>query len=151
MQCLIYVIFTWPRGQNHRCLKWVLGPEWRDVIGKSLIIARALYSLKSDGVSYITHLATCMQKLGFQSIIPTLTYGQNLRPGDKFMHNFNSLCNANDIPCIQYDLDDKVNKFNWSAPLKPATIRSSDIYLGTKLKTMQLHNGIFTWSMSPFN
>ena len=34
-------------------------------------------------------------------------------------------------------------------PLKPGSVESPDMYLGTQLKCMQLYNGTWAWSMSP--
>ena len=35
-------------------------------------------------------------------------------------------------------------------PYKPGSVGSLNMYLGTKLKQMQVHNNIWFWSMSPF-
>ena len=43
----------------------VLGPEFGDDAGKSAIIVRALYKLKSAGASFWAHLAQCMWELGY--------------------------------------------------------------------------------------
>ncbi len=42
----------------------VLGPEFGPDAGKSAIIVRALYGLKSAGAAFHAHLADCMQHLG---------------------------------------------------------------------------------------
>ena len=54
-----------------------------------------------------------------------------------------------DILCIHHDPDDVLNKLNEYVPLKPRSVGSPSMYLGTKLKHMQIHNGIWAWSMSP--
>ena len=41
----------------------VLGPEFGDDAGKSAIIVRALYGLKSAGALFRAHLVQCMQEL----------------------------------------------------------------------------------------
>ena len=41
-----------------------------------------------------------------------------------------------------------MDKLNGYLPLKPGSVGSPDIYLGTKLKQMQLHGGIWMWCMS---
>ena len=40
-------------------------------------------------------------------------------------------------------------KLDGYVPLKPSSVGDPNVYLGTKLKCMQLHNGIWAWSMSP--
>ena len=42
-----------------------------------------------------------------------------------------------------------MNKLNGYVPLKSISVRSPEMYLSTKLKSMQLHNGIWVWSISP--
>jgi hypothetical protein len=44
-----------------------LGPEFGPDAGKSAIIVRALYGLKSAGAAFHAHLADCMQHLGYTS------------------------------------------------------------------------------------
>jgi hypothetical protein len=41
----------------------VLGPEFGDDTGKSALIVRALYGLKSAGAAFRNHLAECMRHL----------------------------------------------------------------------------------------
>jgi hypothetical protein len=45
----------------------VLGPEFGPNAGKSAIIVRTLYGLKSAGAAFHDHLADCMQHLGYKS------------------------------------------------------------------------------------
>ena len=54
-----------------------------------------------------------------------------------------------DILCIHHDLDGVLEKLIGYVPLKPSSVGRADMYLGTKIKYMQLHNGIWDWSMSP--
>ena len=59
------------------------------------------------------------------------------------------LCYEHSILWIHHDPDDVLNKLNWHGPLKPHSFGSPDMYLGTQLKHMQLHNVVCSWSMSP--
>ncbi len=43
----------------------VLGPDFGSDAGKSAIVVRALYGLKSASASFRNHLADCMTHLGF--------------------------------------------------------------------------------------
>ena len=54
-----------------------------------------------------------------------------------------------DIICIQYDPYDLLNKLNGYIPLKHGSVGSPDMYFTAKLKCIQLHDGIWAWSMSP--
>ena len=71
------------------------------------------------------------------------------RPEDRLEYYSFILCYVDDILCIHHDQDDVLNKLNKHTILKPSSVWSPDMYLGTKLKHMQLHNGIWAWSMSP--
>ena len=42
-----------------------------------------------------------------------------------------------------------MNKLNGYVPLKPRSVGSPNMYLGTKINCMKLHNDIWAWSMSP--
>ncbi len=45
----------------------VLGPEFGTDAGKSVIIVRALYGLKSNGAAVRAHLASFMRQMGYTS------------------------------------------------------------------------------------
>ena len=70
-----------------------------------------------------------------------------MKAEDKLEYYSYNLCYMDDILCIYHDPDDELNKLNGYMPLKPGSVGSPYMYLGTKLKHMQLHNG--AWSMSP--
>ena len=44
----------------------VIGPEFGDDAGKSVIIVRALYCVKSAGALFGAHLAQCMRELEYK-------------------------------------------------------------------------------------
>ena len=44
-----------------------LGPEFGKDSGKTALIVRALYGLKAGGAAFRSHLAKCMEVLGYQS------------------------------------------------------------------------------------
>ena len=43
----------------------ILGPEFGPDAGKSALIVRALYGLKSAGAAFPSHLASFMQQMGY--------------------------------------------------------------------------------------
>ena len=71
------------------------------------------------------------------------------RPEDYQEYYSYLLCSLDDILCIHHDPDEVLNKLNHYVPLKPSSVGSPEIYLSTKLKQMQLCNGIWALSMSP--
>ena len=73
------------------------------------------------------------------------------KPEDKLQYYSYILCYVDDILCIHHDPDNVLNKVNGYVPLKPRSVGIANCYLSMKLKHMQLHNGIWPWSMSPSN
>ena len=92
-----------------------------------------------------------MQELDYcpRDADPDLLIKAQYRPEDKLEYYSCMLCYVDYILCIHHDPDDVLNKLNGYVPSKPESVRSPDMYLGTKLKCMQLHNGIWALSMSP--
>ena len=90
----------------------VLGPEFGDGAGKSPIIVRVLYKLKSMGVSFRAHLAECMNALGceFCKTDPDLWWKPDMRPQDKFEYDSNILCYVDNILCVHHNPDDVLNR-----------------------------------------
>ena len=128
---------------NHENIWTVLGPEFGDNAGKSAVIVRTLYGLNSAGASFWAHLAQCMQKLGYHpcDADPDL-WMAHFRSEDKLQYYSYILCYVADILCIHHDPDSVLNKLNGYVSLKPGSVGSPYMYLGTKVNCKQLHNGI---------
>jgi hypothetical protein len=64
----------------------VLGPEFGNDAGKTAIIVRALYGLKSAGAAFCAHLASFMRQMGytFCKADPDLWFKALTRPDDNF-------------------------------------------------------------------
>ena len=146
------VLNAYVMAPNHEKLWTVVGPElWNDA-GKSAIIVRVLSGLKNDGTSFWSHLSQFMWKLGYchcDDVDSDLWMKAEYRPEENLQCYFYILCYVDDILCIPHDPDDVLNKLNGCMLLKPGWVGSPDMYLSIKLKCMQLHNGIWAWSMSP--
>ena len=52
-----------------------LGHEFGEDIGKTAVIVRALYGLKSAGAAFWNHFAKCMESLGYQPCKADSDYG----------------------------------------------------------------------------
>ena len=131
-----------------------LGSEFGKDKGKKAIIVRALYGLKSAGRAFREHLADCMRSLGYKSCLadPDLWYKACTRKGDHGnIESYYSymLVYVDDILCIHEDPDSVLKVLNKYFPLKPDSVGAPDIYLGAKLKLMQLDNGVWAWGISP--
>jgi hypothetical protein len=129
----------------------VLGPEFGIDTGKSAIIVRALYGLKSAGAAFHVHLASFMRQMGYTSYKadPALWYNAETRPADNFRYYAYILCYVDDILCVHHDPMSVLNLINGYMPLKPSLVGDPDIYLGAKLKMTRLENGIWAWGLSP--
>jgi hypothetical protein len=114
----------------------VLGPEFGHDIGKSAIIVRALYRLKSAGAAFQDHLASFMPQMGYKSskADPNLWLIAMTRPEDNMHYYAYILCYVDNILCIHHDPMSVTNEINGSLPMKPSAVGDPDIYLGTKLK-----------------
>jgi hypothetical protein len=125
----------------------VLGPEFGIDAGKSAIIVRVLYGLKSTGAAFCAHLASFMRQIVYTSCKadPDLWYKAETRPADNFRYYAYILCYVDNILCIHHDSMSVLNLINGYMPLKPLLVGNPDIYLGAKLKMTQLDNGIWAW------
>ncbi len=72
----------------------ILGPEFGNDFGKTAIIVRALYGLKSAGAAFCAHLTSFMQQLGYTSCKadPDLWYKAETRPDNNFSYYAYILC-----------------------------------------------------------
>jgi hypothetical protein len=74
---------------------WTIpGPEFEPDAGKSALIVRALYGLKSAGAAFRAHLASFMQRMGYTSCkaSPDLWLKAETRPDDNFKYYPYILC-----------------------------------------------------------
>ena len=129
----------------------ILGPEFGSDAGKTAIIVRALYGLKSAGAAFRAHLASFMRQMGYTSCKadPDLWLKAETRPDDNVRYYAYILCYVDDILCIHHNAMSVLNQINSYLPLKPTSVGDPDIYLGAKLKETQLPNGIYAWGLSP--
>ncbi len=129
----------------------VLGPEFGQDAGKSAIIVRALYGLKSAGAAFGAHLASFMRRMGYTSCKadPDLWLKAETQPDNNFRYYAYILCYVNDILVIHHDAMSILDKINGYMPLKPTSVEDPDIYLGVKLRQTQLANGVWEWGLSP--
>ena len=73
----------------------------------------------------------------------------DFRPEDKLEYYTYIIHSVDDILCIHHEPAGVLNKLNGYVLLKLGSVGSLKTYLCTKLKCMQLHNGIWAWMMSP--
>ena len=71
------------------------------------MIVRALYGLKSAVAAFMSHLAKCMESLGYQSCKadPDLWFKPEIRPEDEKKDYSYLLCYVDDILCLNHNID----------------------------------------------
>ena len=128
-----------------------LGPEFGVDAGKSAVLTRALYGLKSVGASFGNHVVDCMRTLGYLPCKPDLDlwYKPMVRPEDNFKYYAYMLLYVDDCLAIHHDAEMALTELNNYFAMKKGSIGDPDIYLGAKLRAVELSNGVKAWSMSP--
>jgi hypothetical protein len=113
----------------------ILGPEFGPNAGKTAIIVRAMYGLKSAGAAFRAHLASFMQQMGYSSCKadPDLWMKEELRPDDNFKYYSYILVYVDDILVVHHDAMSVLERLNDYLPLKPSSVGDPDIYLGARL------------------
>ena len=128
----------------------ILGPMFGDNEGKKAIIVRALYGLKSAGASFGRHISDCMKTLEYKrcKADSDLWYKPMVRPDDGERYYAYVLLFVDDCLAIGHDAASQLREIDRYFPMKPGSIGDPDIYLGAKLKSVQMENGVHAWGMS---
>jgi hypothetical protein len=129
----------------------ILGPEFGPDAGKSALIVRFLYGLKSAGAAFCAHLASFMRQMGYISCKadPELWLKAETRPDDNFKYYSYILCYIDDILLVHHNAMLILAQINNYLPLKPSLVGDPNIYLGAKLKQTRLAIGVCAWVLSP--
>ena len=128
-----------------------LGPEFGVDAGKSAVLTHALYGLKSAGASIGNHVADCMRTLGYLpcKADPDLWYKPMVHPEDIFKYYAYMLLYVDDCLAIHHDAEMALTELDNYFAMKKGSIGDPDIYLGAKLRAVELSNGVKAWSMNP--
>ena len=126
-----------------------LGPEFSKDTRKTAVIVRTLYGLKWTGAAFWSHLAQCMESLGYQSCKgdPDLWLKLEIRTEDGVKYCSYLLFYVDDILCIHHNADSMLEQLYKSFPLKLG-FSNPDMDLGAKLCKTRLHNGVWEWAVS---
>ena len=133
-------------------LSWtILGPEFGVEAGKRAFIVRALYGQKSSGGAFTRHIADCMRHLGYKPCLadPDLWYKQKYHPEGKFEYYSYALLYIDDVLAMDHDAKSVLRDIDKFFKMKAGSIGDPDMYLGCKLATVMLANGVQAWSLSP--
>ena len=123
----------------------ILGPEFGPDAGKTAIIVRALYGLKSAGAAFRAHLASFMRQMGYTSCKagPDLWMKAELRPDNNFKYYSYILIYVDEILVVHHYAMSVLARLNEYLPLKPSSVGDPDIYLGARLAKTKLANGVW--------
>jgi hypothetical protein len=125
------------------------GPEFGSDHGKTMIVVRALYGLKSSGASFRTFLADHIYELGYRP-----SHGDPdvwMRPGltDKgFKYWEYLLCYVDDVLSVSHDPERTMKGIQRKFTLKGGKYEKPDNYLGAALSQMDNDQGDPCWTMS---
>ena len=103
------------------------------------------------GASFRNHLADYMRHPGYKSCLtkPDQWFEPMVQPEDKAKYCTYALLDVDDCMCICHDTEAEIYKINKFFKSKDGSITDPDIYLGAKVKTMEMPNGVRAWAMSP--
>ena len=127
-----------------------LGPEFGPDKGRKALVVRALYGLKSAGASFRNHLAECMRTLGYFpcKADPDLWMKACVTTDGREYYSY-VLLYVDDALAIHEDAIAVLKRMDRYFKMKEGSIGDPDVYLGSRIRTAKLENGVDAWSMSP--
>ena len=127
----------------------ICGPEFGlENVGRVALIRRAVYGGKTAGRDYRNHLRECMDHLGFKSCRadPDVWMREAVKnDGSEYWEYVLLYCD--DTLAISERGEHVIrNEIGRYFELKEESIGPPDIYLGGKLRKVQLENGVYAWA-----
>ena len=124
------------------------GPEFGEDKGKTFIVVRAIYGLKSSGAAYRSHLAKSLDEIGFKSSMtdPDVWYRASAKPDGERYYEY-MLVYVDDLLCVGHDAKATMSELKRFTKFKKDKIEPPQMYLGATLEEKDL-NGKRTWTMS---
>jgi Reverse transcriptase (RNA-dependent DNA polymerase) len=130
---------------------FIAGPELGgDNIGKSVLIVRALYGLRSSGAQWREHLATTLRNAEFVSCKadPDVWLRAAVKSnGDKYYEYV--LCYVDDILCGSEKPNKIMDYLSQQYTLKKGSVKEPDVYLGADIKKFVVGRDEYAWGISP--
>ena len=132
----------------------ICGPEFGpELQGSKALIVRALYGTKCAGRDFRNHLRACMELLNYQPCLadPDLWMRDGIRNDGKEYYEY-VLLYVDDCLVIGENAKSQIAEIDKYFPMKPSSIGPPTIYLGAKIGTTVLDNGIksFYFSMNQY-
>ena len=130
----------------------ICGPEFGlENVGKVALIQRALYGGKSAGKDFRNHLRSCMMHLQFESCpADPDVWMRPAKKADGSPYYEYILLYTDDAVVISENAEDILrNKLGKYFELKESSIGPPSIYLGARVRQVELDNGAKAWAFSP--
>ena len=127
----------------------IAGPEFGSECGKTMLVVRALYGLKSSGAAFRTFLADHIWDLGYRPSKgdPDVWMRPGIKPnGSKYWEYI--LCYVDDVLAISHDPNRTMDGIKRKFTLKGDKVEIPDSYLGASLSMIDNVHGDQCWAMS---
>ena len=124
------------------------GPEFGSEEGKTFLVVKALYGLKSASFSFRSYMAEKLSSMGFQSSMadPDVWLRAASKPDGESYYEY-VLMYVDDILSISCKPRDILEEIQSTFKFKNGKIEVPDYYLGAKLQKKSL-NGVQCWTMT---
>ena len=132
---------------------FIAGNEWKANEGRTILIVRALYGLKSSALAWRKHLAdTIGNKIGFESSLadPDVWLEAETSQEDKAYYAY-ILVYSDDILNIHEDPRRYMEMLKKEYKIKPDSIKEPSRYLGADINKVYYDDGSYSWTMSSEN
>ena len=127
----------------------IAGPEFGSEKGKTMIVVRALYGLKSSGAAFRAFLAEKLHDIGFKpSLADPDVWMRPAMKSNGFKYWELILCYVDDLLCIHENPTIALTQIQEDFKLKDDKMEEPDTYLGGELSKIANTDGQMCWSMS---
>ena len=129
---------------------WMIaGPEFGPDEGKTLLVVKALYGLKSASFSFRSYMAEKLSELGFQSSLadPDVWLRAATKGDGEQYYEYVLMYVEDDILAISSDPEAILRDVQTTFKLKNDKIETPEFYLGAKLQEKPI-NGITCWTIT---
>ena len=127
----------------------VAGPEFGSDRGKTMLVTRALYGLKSSGAAFRSFLADHLHDMGFRSSFADPDVW--MRPAvkdDGFKYWEYVLCYVDDLLAISHNPTAIMKSIQTKFRLKDDKFETPENYLGATISQLDNEQGDLCWAMS---
>ena len=129
----------------------ICGPEFGvENIGRTALIHRALYGGKAAGRDFRNHLRSCMEFLNFKSCLadPDVWMRPAIKSDGNTYYEY-ILLYVDDALLVSENAESILrNELGRYFHLKEESIGPPTVYLGGRVRKVQLENGVWAWSFS---